>query len=123
MVEVFRALGDPVRADVMKRVAMNDEVACTSLEKSLTVSKSTISYHMKILYHAGLIDIRKSGRNYFYSARRDAIETVYPGLLGWLSDGGDCGEAPAPTNLKEAPKTAAAGAETGKRSTITRRAS
>jgi DNA-binding transcriptional ArsR family regulator len=85
MVEVFRALGDPIRADVMSRIITSDEVACTSLEETLTISKSTISYHMKILYRAGLIDIRKSGRNYFYSARREAIEASLPGLLAWLT--------------------------------------
>jgi DNA-binding transcriptional ArsR family regulator len=84
MVEVFRALGEPLRAGIMARIANTDELACTLLEETLTVSKSTISYHMKILYQAGLVDIRKDGRNYFYSARRDAIEEALPGLLGCL---------------------------------------
>jgi DNA-binding transcriptional ArsR family regulator len=84
MVEVFRALGEPLRAGIMARIATTDELACTSLEEMLTVSKSTISYHMKILYQAGLIDIRKEGRNYFYRARRAAIDEALPGMLECL---------------------------------------
>lgn len=83
-VEAFRALSDPLRLQVMSRIAVSDEVACTSLETSLPVSKSTISYHMKVLYHAGLINIRKEGRNYFYAARREAIDEELPGLWDWL---------------------------------------
>jgi DNA-binding transcriptional ArsR family regulator len=86
MVELFRALGEPLRAGIMARIATMDELACTTLEETLAVSKSTISYHMKILYQAGLIDIRKDGRNYFYSARREAIEEALPGLLNCLED-------------------------------------
>jgi ArsR family transcriptional regulator len=86
LTDVFRALGDPVRAGVMARIVGVDELACTSLEHALPVSKSTISYHVKILYHAGLINVRKEGRNYFYSARRDAINDVLPGLLERLME-------------------------------------
>ena len=71
--EIFKALADPVRWDIVMQMASVDELACMTLEDTLTVSKPTISYHTKILYHAGLITVRKSGRNYFYSLRRDVL--------------------------------------------------
>ena len=55
------------------QMASVDELACMTLEDTLPVSKPTISYHTKILYHAGLITVRKSGRNYYYSLRRDVL--------------------------------------------------
>jgi DNA-binding transcriptional ArsR family regulator len=74
--EIFKALSDPVRWSVIMQMAAVDELACVTLEGTLTVSKPTISYHTKILYHAGLISARKSGRNYYYSLRRDVLHQL-----------------------------------------------
>src|ERR1700691_5773161 len=71
--EIFKALSDPVRWNIIVQMAQVDELACITLEDTLPVSKPTISYHTKILYHAGLITVRKSGRNYYYSLRRDVL--------------------------------------------------
>ena len=62
------------------QMAAVDELACVTLEDTLTVSKPTISYHTKILYHAGLISVRKSGRNYYYSLRRDVLHELLDDL-------------------------------------------
>jgi DNA-binding transcriptional ArsR family regulator len=85
VIEIFKALSEPVRLDIMARIVSTDELACTTLEKELPISKSTISYHMKILYRAHLIDIRKEGRFYHYRARTAEIEEVVPGMLKWLN--------------------------------------
>jgi len=74
--EIFKALSDPVRWSIIVQMAAVDELACLTLEDTLTVSKPTISYHTKILYHAGLISVRKSGRNYYYSLRRDVLHKL-----------------------------------------------
>jgi DNA-binding transcriptional ArsR family regulator len=74
--EIFKALSDPVRWSIIVQMAAVDELACVTLEDTLTVSKPTISYHTKILYHAGLISVRKSGRNYYYSLRRDVLHKL-----------------------------------------------
>ncbi len=84
VVEVFKALSEPIRLDIMARIVSVDELPCTTLERELPISKSTISYHMKILYRAHLIDIRKDGRYYHYRARRSEVEELVPGMLDWL---------------------------------------
>lgn len=81
VVEIMKALSEPIRFDIMARIMSVPELPCTTLEKELPISKSTISYHMKILHHAGLIDIRKDGRYYHYSVRTPEIEKMFPGLL------------------------------------------
>src|SRR3954465_325030 len=72
--EVFKALGDPIRWNIVRQMAQQEELACSLLEDTLPVSKPTISYHTKILTQAGLIEVRKRGRNYFYSLRRDVLQ-------------------------------------------------
>ena len=72
-IEVFRAIGDPVRWSITAQLAAVDELPCADLEQTLPVSKPTISYHAKILQQAGLLSVRKEGRNYFYALRRDVL--------------------------------------------------
>jgi DNA-binding transcriptional ArsR family regulator len=71
--EVFKALSDPIRWNIVQQIGQEDEFACSLLEDTLPVSKTTISYHAKILTQAGLIDVRKRGRNYFYTLRREVL--------------------------------------------------
>jgi DNA-binding transcriptional ArsR family regulator len=75
-VEVLKALGDPVRWSIVAQIAAVDELPCADLERTLPVSKSTISYHTKTLQQAGLLSVRKEGRNYYYALRRDVLRVV-----------------------------------------------
>lgn len=76
----LKALADPIRLEIMRRVALDSEVPCTLLEQVLDVGKSTISYHVKVLYQADLLAIRKEGRYYFYSLRSEQLEERIPGF-------------------------------------------
>lgn len=80
-VRIFKALSEPLRVQIISLFDADDACACTSLEAALPVSKSTISYHIKILSEAGLIGVRKDGRFYHYDLRRDVFEYFVPGFL------------------------------------------
>jgi DNA-binding transcriptional ArsR family regulator len=85
---VMKALSDPVRWKIVMQMAATEELACTTLEQTLPVTKSTISYHIKALVHAHLIDVRKEGRYYFYTLRRDVLGTVIGSLSSELAVNG-----------------------------------
>jgi DNA-binding transcriptional ArsR family regulator len=87
--DVFSALSEPIRLDIVRQIADVEELPCTALDESLPVSKSTISYHVKLLRHANLISVRKDGRNYFYTVKRDVFEHFVPNLLERLAHSGD----------------------------------
>ena len=82
--ELFRVLGDPTRIEILRLLSDDDEVACTSLEQILPISKSTISYHIKALKTAGLLTVRKDGRYYHYTLQRDRLEAILPGFFECL---------------------------------------
>jgi len=82
--EIFDSLSEPLRIDMIAQIARVDELPCTVLDETLPVSKSTISYHVKILYHANLIEVRKEGRYYFYKLQPDTFERYLPGFLDRL---------------------------------------
>jgi DNA-binding transcriptional ArsR family regulator len=74
--DVLKALSDEMRWSIVAQMSAVDELACTTLEQTLPVSKPTISYHIKVLYHAGLVEVHKKGRHYYYRLRRDVLESV-----------------------------------------------
>jgi DNA-binding transcriptional ArsR family regulator len=82
--EVFRALGDPTRIEIIRLLSEEVEVACTTLEQVLPISKSTISYHIKALRTVGLLTVRKDGRYYHYTLQRDRLDAILPSFLEFL---------------------------------------
>lgn len=85
--EAFKALGDPIRWSIIRQVAESEELAASVLEDTLPVSKPTISYHTKILAQAGLINVHKRGRNYFYRLQAEAFEELLNALEDLLVAG------------------------------------
>lgn len=79
--QIFEALSEPIRMQIVRQIASADELACTTLDETLPVSKSTISYHIKILSHAQLISVRKDGRYYHYRLRGEVFEHYLPTFL------------------------------------------
>lgn len=78
---VGAALADPTRVQMLRLMLADGEVACAALEATFSLTKSTISYHVRVLRHAGLIRVRKAGKFYHYALLRDEIESRFPGLL------------------------------------------
>ena len=76
---ILYALGDPVRLEIVKRLAANEELSCSDLD--LQVAKSTMSHHFKILREAGILYCRKQGTQHMNSLRREDLDRTFPGLL------------------------------------------
>jgi DNA-binding transcriptional ArsR family regulator len=83
--QIFDALSQSVRITMIRMISEADELPCTVLDETLPIAKSTISYHVKTLHHAGLIEVRKDGRHYFYRIRREVIDRYVPGLIERLT--------------------------------------
>ena len=59
---IAKALADPRRMALLEAIAGEEECACQKLRKEFPVSKATISFHIKELVRAGLIEARKEGQ-------------------------------------------------------------
>lgn len=86
---IFKALGERTRLEIFRLILENGEVGCTYLEETLPITKSTISYHVKTLYQAGLIEIQRRGRFFQYYLRQDVADTYVPFLGRILASGPD----------------------------------
>jgi DNA-binding transcriptional ArsR family regulator len=59
--DVFQAIADPVRRDIIKLLA-NDTLTVNTVAEKFDVSRPAISKHLKILKECGIITINKQGR-------------------------------------------------------------
>ncbi|MEU4421657.1 metalloregulator ArsR/SmtB family transcription factor [Actinoplanes sp. NPDC024001] len=75
----FKALGDPVRLQLMSMIASapGGEACVCDLTPAFTLSGPTISHHLKTLREAGLVDAERRGTWVYYRAR--------PGLMRQLA--------------------------------------
>lgn len=76
---VLYALSDPIRLDIVKKLAANGAQACGSL--NLPISKSTATHHFRVLREAGLISMEPAGARYLNSLRQGDLDARFPGLL------------------------------------------
>jgi DNA-binding transcriptional ArsR family regulator len=84
LLTLFGALSDPTRLEMFEVIVQRGDVGCAEFDERFPLSKSTISYHTKILSAAGLIETRREGKFFFYRPVLDGLEADFPGLLGRL---------------------------------------
>jgi DNA-binding transcriptional ArsR family regulator len=74
--EVFSALGDPTRWQVLVTLAERGEGSATVLARELPVSRPAVIKHLLVLDRAGLVGSRKVGREVLYSPRTERLEAT-----------------------------------------------
>ena len=81
--QVFKALADRHRVRILNRLlAAGGEAVCVcELETLLALKQPTVSYHLKQLLNAGIVEREKRGAFAYYSLVDDAHERV-GALLG-----------------------------------------
>jgi ArsR family transcriptional regulator len=73
LVRVAKALGDPTRLELLRRIAVAGEICCKDLVTLFPVSQATVSHHLKILTDAGLVSHRREGQFGYYALRPGAL--------------------------------------------------
>jgi ArsR family transcriptional regulator len=59
---IARAISDPRRFAILKKIANCNQVSCTSLRECQPIAAATMSHHLKELEQAGLILISRQGK-------------------------------------------------------------
>jgi ArsR family transcriptional regulator len=77
----FKALGDPHRVAVIHLLSAAPGPVCVvDIERHLPLSQSTVSYHLKTLVDAGLLDRERRGRWSYYTIRPDRLAELSEAL-------------------------------------------
>jgi DNA-binding transcriptional ArsR family regulator len=72
--EVFRALSDPIRLELLAHVAALGPICVCHLEEALPYKQPRISKHLSTLRKAGLVRSRREGTWVYYEINDDALD-------------------------------------------------
>lgn len=62
MTEIFAALGEPTRHQIVERLALRGPQTLGKLVHGLSVTRQAATRHLHVLRDAGIVRIQKSGR-------------------------------------------------------------
>lgn len=83
MNEVFRALGDPTRREILRLLRRRDMTA-GELAERFPLAKSTLSGHFNVLRHAGLIVSERRATSIVYSLNVSVFEGALSAVMDLL---------------------------------------
>ncbi len=64
--DMFEALADPTRRNILELLASNGELAATAIYEQFPVSPQAISQHLKVLREAHLVEMEKRAQKHLY---------------------------------------------------------
>ena len=70
---VFHALSDSTRLELLDRLKTGEQCVC-ELTDALQAGQSRLSFHLKVLKEAGLIQDRREGRWMYYALDEKSLE-------------------------------------------------
>jgi DNA-binding transcriptional ArsR family regulator len=80
-VEVFDAIAQPTRREILRLLA-DGELAAGTVASRFAVTQPAISQHLKVLREAGLVDERRDGTRRLYRVRPEGLADLH----GFLAD-------------------------------------
>ena len=81
--EILKAIADPIRIDILDMVSPQVRCNC-HFQEHLDLAPNLLSYHLRVLREAGLIEGTKRGRWVDYALTPNARDLVARALPGGL---------------------------------------
>lgn len=81
LVDVLRALGDPVRLHIVRLLADGEPRPKTMEGWGVDLTKSTMAHHFRTLRESGLTNTIVTGRTHAIQLRRAELDAKFPGLI------------------------------------------
>jgi len=83
--EIFRALTDPTRMEILSMLRDGDLTPSDMLNK-LSISQPTLSHHLDILKRAGLIEGKRNGQFIEYTINLSVFEMAVEYMLKFIKN-------------------------------------
>jgi DNA-binding transcriptional ArsR family regulator len=82
--EVFFALGDATRREVLRSVAHRPDLTASRLAGELPITRQAVAKHLAALHKAGLVEPRREGRETRYTLTPAPLVEA----MGWMAEVG-----------------------------------
>ena len=86
MNEVFKALADPTRREIL-RLLRGGDMTAGELAARFDMSKPSMSHHFAVLKDADLVTARRDGQQIYYALNTTVVEDVLAIIWDLLADG------------------------------------
>ncbi|MGQ3481294.1 ArsR/SmtB family transcription factor [Paenibacillus sp. TY11] len=73
MQDIFKAMADPTRREIIS-ILIQQDLTVKEVNQRINIPDSTLSHHLEILYRSGLVSKRRAGTFIFYSASLSVLE-------------------------------------------------
>jgi DNA-binding transcriptional ArsR family regulator len=84
--EIFRALADPTRREILG-LLRRGEMTAGALAEKFDMTKPSMSHHFAVLKDADLITRRREGQQIWFSLNTTVVQDVLAWAMDWISDG------------------------------------
>ena len=81
--KIFKALGDERRLRIV-HLLVNDEYCVGGLAKTLNITDSAVSQHLKVLKEVNLVDCKKVGYYTHYSVKKERLDIIVNEIKKWI---------------------------------------
>lgn len=75
-VKIFKALSDEMRLKILQEIAKHEEICVCKLMEQFAIAQSKLSYHLKLLLEASLINVKSKGKWNFYSINMETLQNI-----------------------------------------------
>ncbi|MEO8337930.1 MAG: metalloregulator ArsR/SmtB family transcription factor [bacterium] len=72
----FNAVAEPRRRDILEFLAPRER-AVNDVVAALSLAQPSVSKHLRVLLHVGLVDVRRDGRQLLYRTNAKAIRPLH----------------------------------------------
>lgn len=84
--EIFRALGDPRRIQILSLLLVS-EMNVGAIADALDASASSVSHHLRSLRQLRMVSVRREGKRMIYSFNGEVLEAILKPALEWAQRG------------------------------------
>jgi DNA-binding transcriptional ArsR family regulator len=72
----FNAIAEPRRRDILDYLASREHPV-GDIVAAMGLAQPSVSKHLRVLRHVGLVDLRRDGRQIFYRTNADALRPLH----------------------------------------------
>jgi DNA-binding transcriptional ArsR family regulator len=75
--DVFHAIAEPRRRDILTLLAEQGELGVTAIVVSLSQPQPAVSKHLAVLREVGVVAVRRQGRERMYSLNAETLRVIH----------------------------------------------
>jgi len=74
--DAFNAIAEPRRRDILEFLAPGERPV-NDVVSALSLAQPSVSKHLRVLLHVGLVDVRRDGRQLLYRTNAEALKPLH----------------------------------------------